>query len=556
VIENLKLKERTAVVVSTGALRSLGLDIPGLKSLETTAFDLVRHVEPGSILQKLLDCRHVFIFEDNWVCYFDKTIKNRCDYYIRPYEVRPEFVPSQFGRMSGYGKILIASIIKEMLPKVDKLGSFSMSNLHSGIPEGIRLALSLWAKHFDEGFSVYPVDGYLKDEEEPHPFDHLFLSAEAKEAKFKKYRGKEKSEIEDDKEHLVKVEIPFILDTLRTWSRVTAFREKNVLEQDFVNCISDVVRKEIKSNDPILAPFGRLGKLISVDREELDGYMDIHGIVSKYLQDRNWETPLSLAVFGPPGSGKSFTVGEILEASRSTTAGAGGGGDALVYNLAQFTKPENLTTAFHQVQDRALSGVVPLIFFDEFDADFDKQPYGWLKYFLAPMQDGKFKGAEAEGSYRVGKAIFVFAGGTAETFDAFKKAASKEDQNVRNAKGKDFISRLRAYLNIKGIDKKEDEDGVSDLLALRRAVILRSILSRKAAQIFDDTKTARIDDRLIHAFLRIGSYEHGIRSMEAIVEMSRPTNGRLQVASLPSRDQLRMHVDAELFLDLATRSSQ
>ncbi len=218
----------------------------------------------------------------------------------------------------------------------------------------------------------------------------------------------------------------------------------------------------------------------------------------------------------------------------------------MVYNLAQFTKPENLTTAFHQAQDRALSEEVPLIFFDEFDANLDL-PYGWLKYFLAPMEDGKFKGADTEGSYSVGRAIFIFAGGTAETFDKFKAKVTEE----KNAKGLDFISRLRGFLNIKGIDKKDSENAVSDLLALRRAILLRSILEKKAKQIFDEPKkNARINKGLINPFLRVDKYEHGIRSMVAIVEMARPEQGQLRVASLPSREQLQMHVDAVQFLKL------
>jgi hypothetical protein len=96
----------------------------------------------------------------------------------------------------------------------------------------------------------------------------------------------------------------------------------------------------------------------------------------------------------------------------------------LEYNLAEFTKPDNLARAFHKAQDVALSEKVPLIFFAEFDATLPGHPYVWLKYFLAPIQDGKFKGAETEDSYRVGRAILVFAGGTAE---------------------KDFISRLKAH---------------------------------------------------------------------------------------------------------------
>lgn len=161
------------------------------------------------------------------------------------------------------------------------------------------------------------------------------------------------------------------------------------------------------------------------------------------------------------------------------------------------------------------------------------------------MQDGKFKGA-GESSYRVGRAIFVFAGGTAETFKQFKDEVVED----KNTKGLDFISRLRGHLNIKGIDKNRFERTDSDLLRLRRAIILRSILEEKAQQIFDlSGKTARIDRRLINAFLKIGTYKHGIRSMEAIVQMARPDRG-FGVGSLPSHDQLGMHVDDKEFLRL------
>jgi hypothetical protein len=63
-------------------------------------------------------------------------------------------------------------------------------------------------------------------------------------------------------------------------------------------------------------------------------------------------------------------------------------------------------------------------------------------------------------------------------------------------------------------------------------------------------KIARIDPNLINAFLQIKEYRHGIRSVVAIVQMSRPEGTKLQVASLPSREQLRMHVDDAEFLKL------
>ncbi|MBK8280226.1 MAG: hypothetical protein IPK94_09000 [Saprospiraceae bacterium] len=56
------------------------------------------------------------------------------------------------------------------------------------------------------------------------------------------------------------------------------------------------------------------------------------------------------------------------------------------------------------------SGKTPLIFFDEFDTAYNSKALGWIQYFLAPMQDGVFK--DGEKLHPLGKAIFVFAGGT------------------------------------------------------------------------------------------------------------------------------------------------
>jgi hypothetical protein len=163
------------------------------------------------------------------------------------------------------------------------------------------------------------------------------------------------------------------------------------------------------------------------------------------------------------------------------------------------------------------------------------------------MEDGTFKPAEANESYRVGKAIFAFAGGTAETFEKFQEYVGEN----KEVKGPDFISRLRGFLNVLSINMEEKDKPVSNLLALRRAIILHSILKEKAKEILDPSgKIVRIEKNLINAFLQIKEYRHGIRSMVAIVQMSRPEGGRLQVASLPSRPQLRMHVDDVDFIKL------
>ncbi|KAI9933972.1 hypothetical protein MW887_005044 [Aspergillus wentii] len=71
---------------------------------------------------------------------------------------------------------------------------------------------------------------------------------------------------------------------------------------------------------------------------------------------------------------------------------------------------------------------------------------GWLRYFLAPMQDGEFLD---QGINRpLGPAIFAFVGGTCENFRQFYD--SLKCGYAKASKIPDFMSRLRGYVNIRG----------------------------------------------------------------------------------------------------------
>ena len=83
------------------------------------------------------------------------------------------------------------------------------------------------------------------------------------------------------------------------------------------------------------------------------------------------------------------------------------------------------------------------------------------------MQDGKFQ--QGDLTYPIGKALFVFAGGTTETLDNFGKNVS-EDQ-ARTAKVPDFVSRLKGYIDVLGPNRRAGGDDPCYLL--RRAILLR-----------------------------------------------------------------------------------
>jgi hypothetical protein len=203
---------------------------------------------------------------------------------------------------------------------------------------------------------------------------------------------------------------------------------------------------------------------------------------------------------------------------------------------------------------------VPVLFFDEFDCTVDGEPYFWLKHFLAPLQDGEFITGHTKRP--IGKSIFVFAGGTRRNYREFEdevepdfsKAEKRREVKKKKPviKGRDFLSRLQAHLDIMALDPDEkelekltEEDQASYTLpyTMRKAILLRGALTQWAPQIFDSRNRATMDDELIARFLTKWRYKHGIRSMEAIIRMSALGDGvRFSKSCLPPDEQLFMHI--------------
>jgi len=147
-------------------------------------------------------------------------------------------------------------------------------------------------------------------------------------------------------------------------------------------------------------PYACYGKLFTADRDEIEALRNIQQLMQEYERNAGETKPLSIAVFGPPGAGKSFGIKQIADCVLH------GRKSFLEFNLSQFKDVSDLIGAFHQVRDKVLEGGLPIVFWDEFDS----QNYRWLQYLLAPMQDGKFQ--EGQITHPIGRCIFVFAGAT------------------------------------------------------------------------------------------------------------------------------------------------
>ncbi|GFO82482.1 MAG: hypothetical protein A49_21090 [Methyloceanibacter sp.] len=202
-------------------------------------------------------------------------------------------------------------------------------------------------------------------------------------------------------------------------------------------------------------------------------------------------------------------------------------------NVAQFESEGDLEKLLIRAGAANSEGRIPIVFLDEFDAN----GLGWLARFLGPMSDGEFWGPRQKIAF--GPCILIFCGGTCSTFEQF---ASLQVDAAEN-KLPDFVSRLSGYVDIAPIDSASFRNVVP---VVRRALILRSALEHFRLTVDRDELTeANIDANILYGLLTVDSFRHGARSMVGILRMCSPIDGRIELASLPSRLQLRMHVDPE-----------
>jgi hypothetical protein len=292
--------------------------------------------------------------------------------------------------------------------------------------------------------------------------------------------------------------------------------------------------------------------LRAFDRREIESYRALYSLMFDYVRQPVAARPLSVAVFGPPGAGKSFGVKMVAKALE------GGGSrpiETLTFNLSQYKDPEELAAAFHLVRDKVLSGKIPLVFFDEFDTALAGKPLAWLRYFLSPMQDAEF--VDRGTPHPIGQSIFIFAGGTSNNFAEFAKsinALKSSDAFLRfkEAKGPDFLSRLRGTLDIPGLDLDVEFDayGPADAfpcesaILFRRASILNHQLGEKASGLIGADKVRRVSPPVLRALLYLPRFDHGNRSFEALLDMSHLVDAKKFTPSmLPASNHASLHAD-------------
>ena len=519
--------ERLIVVIPVNDLRLTQAKISRELSWERTAEDLAWELTYSTEVSSLSKCAHVVIsFDGAGVLLFSKASEanqgspnSECTLFFESTTMEGMWTKNRKGGMIGYTSCLVSAIARQLLIDYDS------PDIKKGIHDGLGAIQTL----HKEGYGKRGVDDAV-------PFPPLAFP-------FKIIADK----ICADSDPFVTAKVPVPVEREQAgpkpasqWTilQQKCAESKNGEQAGIYPVAAQIVRKGLKATVKDV-PLGQFGDLITVDRNEIEGFRSIAMLIREYLRQRKAERPLSIAVFGAPGSGKSFGISEVAKSISPDEI------KKLTFNLSQFSAAENLLGAFHQVRDIALSGKVPLVFWDEFDSSLGGMELGWLRYFLSPMQDGTFQ--EGEITHPIGRSIFVFAGGTTTSREEFNLLAKDHP----SAKVSDFLSRLKGHLRVMGPNPEGENTENS---VIRRAILLRSVLERFALQIFrprDKKGEADLDKGVLRAFLRVPKYKHGARSIESIVAMSSLTGkNRFERSSLPPEEQLDLHVNGRTFLAL------
>jgi len=542
-------KENLVVVVPVEELRRWNVKISRGPSWEATIEDLTAELRGNPLLTSLLKARHLIVtFGCDGAYWLDNAPHSVSSLLVfDAARVEGEWAERQgVGTAFGFLSCSVAAVIYELC----RAEGHATPDIESALTAGLSACRVL--RHVGHGPVKIPdpnVWGKEIDNPNPEfPFDQIA------------------AQILEPTDRFVSAPVPqqlpnrgewVMLDEWRVHSRSTARWRPHF---DLAFAVA-VLGPEALERFFVV----QFGAYQTVDRKEIENLRTTQGRISNYLRTSRVRAPLNLGVFGQTGSGKLFVVSQIAKATLGLTSV-----DILTFNLSQFDSPADLKGAFHQVRDKVISGITPLVFWDECDA----QDYKWLPYLLGPMTDGQFQ--EGQVTHPIGKCIFVFSAATCTTYDSFgpnnpeclspdglehlsevqRLELDRSWHNFVLSKGPDFKSHLVGYMNVLGVNPRQVclekngrrswDDDPNDLgYPIRRALFIRSQFNVKKGE------RLNLDSSILRALLEVPKYKSGGRSLHAICSQLRQDGsvkpGR---SSLPGHEFLDMHVDAHQFMSL------
>jgi len=548
--------DRLVVVVEVDALRAGDVHISRGTSWERTALDLYGELVDKPDEENLTQCAHVVVtFPPVGALLLSRVRRGanqslaeslRARLFFDPAYTEDTWAEQNLGTVVGYTTCMAAAIAHYLVTNKDRNEGTSEDN---DLTPAVQAGLRAMREFYNHGYTpeYFPRQSgqpqskgssgrQTATQHPPSPEQLRQLTIPLK------HIARALKATRSPRDDFPRVEVPFPFGPPPDGS--TRHPRWTILQ---VQCKGDLTptAKDIVTRGPEKAlsnvPLGRFGRLVTADRREIEGYRSIRRLIAEYASQPTREAPLSIAVFGPPGAGKSFGVREVANSIFPDRI------ELVTANLSMMRDGKEFYATLHRVRDHVLKSRLPVVFWDEFDCNFGGEKLGWLKYFLAPMQDGVFQ--QGTDLHRIGRAIFVFAGGRFHTMDKLLEEAA-DSQRTAALKVQDFVSRLKGYVDVLGPDPnptaKEDE-----YFIVRRAMILRNIFEQHAPQLKGNDGSFDIAPGVLNAFLCVSRYKHGARSIEALVTMSLLAGrSHFERSCLPTEEQLNLHVEGREFMAL------
>jgi hypothetical protein len=283
---------QTIVVTSCDALRSIGANISRGLSWERTAVELDLFIRTSPQFDRFRQCKSLIIRLDLDGAYLYENVdgERKATLFYDPINIEGGFKVAHAGYMRGSSAAFTAAIAAIV-------ASSRQENIGLGIKRGIIGARRLLERGFietSEGQFSYPKRNLF-----PTPDEQLLIADEQVPVSSRRQSGE---------------------------------RWRIALTE---GAAEDIAKRFVIEGRPVLEqqkiPVGEINKLLAVDRTEIESLRAIRSLFWEYVNNSRSSRPLSIAVFGPPGSGKSFSVSEVA-ADISTDARK-----PLLFNLAEFT---------------------------------------------------------------------------------------------------------------------------------------------------------------------------------------------------------------------------
>lgn len=316
----LKHLDNLVIVLNANELREYGVNISRKLSWERTAQDVMLEFKNNPKCSEIKKYPHVIIrFGLEGVLYY-KNLHGEIQgkLFYDPYVSEEGYYEEIEGMMQGFNNAFIAALSSKIIEN-------GTQNIPDGIKKGIISTVNLL--RYGMGF-ISTNNETIPD----YPFEKIFNFPLSN---IKRIKSVLIPDYDSDKNWTI-LESQ-INNVIYSKSKDLADYHKNkkcgLFSKESLAC--EYITKG-KTSYVGCIPTGIFGKLKTADKNEIENYQSVRNLLKEYIATKNPKSPLSIAVFRQPGSGKSFGVTQLAKSIDSTKI------TKMVFNVSQFTSQQDL----------------------------------------------------------------------------------------------------------------------------------------------------------------------------------------------------------------------